>query len=62
MSRWYENEKAIQKIKFIIMERTKKPLVLTGGKFFNLTLATFVLVEFCLKYFFFLLINFLCCS
>lgn len=45
MSTWYENAKTIQKAKFIMMERTKKPIILTGGKFFNLTLAAFVLVR-----------------
>ncbi|KAJ8958596.1 hypothetical protein NQ318_016317 [Aromia moschata] len=40
MTNWYEADVKIQKILFIIMERSKRPIQFTAGGFFTLSLPT----------------------
>jgi hypothetical protein len=44
MSRWYEYDIKSRKALIILMERSKKPIVITVGKVVELSLATFTLV------------------
>lgn len=46
MSNWYESHIAVRKILFIMMERTKRPFIVTAGGFFTLSLPTLVSVSF----------------
>nr|QNH68042.1 odorant receptor 17 [Apriona germarii] len=41
MSNWYEAEHSLKKSIMIFMEKCKKPVVLTAGKIFPLSLVTF---------------------
>jgi hypothetical protein len=40
ISNWYESDLAIRKNLSIFLERTKRPVTLTAGKFVTLSLAT----------------------
>lgn len=44
MSRWYECNPYVQKKMYMIMERCTRPVVLTAGKFFILSLNTLTTV------------------
>ena len=46
MSHWYKYDTRTRKILLIIMERSKKPMVVTTGKIFSLTYSTFISVNF----------------
>ncbi|KAJ3619771.1 hypothetical protein MTP99_005427 [Tenebrio molitor] len=41
MAKWYELDEKSKKALIILMERSKKPMVVTASKLLNLTLATF---------------------
>ncbi|RZB39973.1 7tm 6 domain containing protein [Asbolus verrucosus] len=41
MSRWYEYDSKSKKALFLLMERSKRPMILTAGKIIALTLETF---------------------
>lgn len=45
MTQWYEFDLQSQKTILTIMERSKRPVVLTAGKFFSLTLGTLARVS-----------------
>jgi hypothetical protein len=44
MAKWYELDEKSKKALIILMERSKKPMVVTASKLLNLTLATFTTV------------------
>ncbi|KYB28981.1 hypothetical protein TcasGA2_TC032272 [Tribolium castaneum] len=44
MSNWYESDVKIRKNICIFLERTKKPVILTAGKFVTLSLTTFTTI------------------
>lgn len=49
MSEWNEYDPSVRKMLFIIMERAKRPVLLTAGKFSYLNIPTLVNVTKCLN-------------
>jgi hypothetical protein len=45
MSKWYEYNIISKKALLILMERSKRPMVVTAGKIFDLSLQTFTTVK-----------------
>jgi hypothetical protein len=46
MGNWYEYDISSRKALLILMERSKRPVVITAGKILNLSLETFTTVIF----------------
>ncbi|XP_064212339.1 odorant receptor 94b-like [Tribolium castaneum] len=44
MGRWYEYDIKSKKALIVIMERSKKPMIVTAGKILDLSLVTFTTV------------------
>jgi hypothetical protein len=45
MSKWYEYNVTSKRALIILMERSKRPMIVTAGKVFDLSLQTFTTVK-----------------
>jgi hypothetical protein len=45
MGEWYKYDVASRKALIILMERSKKPMIVTAGKILDLSLVTFTTVK-----------------